>query len=789
MCTRGSQHPTVSSWLAVTVLAGLAACSSSGGDASPTLATIQVTPASVSLAVGISQHFAATGAYSDGSTRDLSGQVAWSSSTPTTATVSTTGVATAVQAGGTVVSATLGGVSGSASVAVVASTLQRITITPASPIIAAGTRQQFTATGHFSNGDAQDVTRQVTWASNSTATATIDAAGLATAAAAGSASISASLSGVTGTASLTVTAHTLQSIQVTPPSPQVAIGMTVALTATGTFGDGSTQDLTSQVAWASASTAIASAGATGVVTGVSAGSTMVTATFTGVSGSTPVVVDASVLQGIAVTPVDPTVSVGGTQAFVATGTFSDGDTHDITGQASWSTSPGGVATVGTAGLATGVATGSTRVVATLSGISGGTNLSVTAPPAIPEPLPDRADRFQLLIDNRITASQTVHMTVSANQMALDSPAILNVTWLTGGGTNFDDWTRPVFQIVDSLTGSSTTGASFQSTYDFTLDMLPLDPSGQYRVLNVPYLDPGNPSLSLGGSAHLTITLGSAAVMQVNSGGPNGYSLALPTWDPNGAGGQQPWDFIEFNCATPGQNGKPVCVINTTNVDFFFLGLSVKGRQPDGTYSSFGLDLGSPRPVQATIAALQALPAAYDGTTNSTAGSTFLRFLSPQHVFGPATTILDAGTSQAYAHYAVNPLQFSIDGVPYSATTAGGSLVFTQPVPFSIAMPSSQDVVAATGPLDVAGQPAAVQNGIKFVAAYLNRGVLQDTAVWYTPAQYYPAGGSWNAYSQVLHGRFIGGLAYGFSFDDVPSVPVTASIIQTCTSASLVLSDD
>jgi hypothetical protein len=434
------------------------------------------------------------------------------------------------------------------------------------------------------------------------------------------------------------------------------------------------------------------------------------------------------------------------------------------------------------------------VVATLTGVSGGTNLSVTAPPAIPDPPPDRTDFFQIMIDNRITASRTVHLTVTANQMALTNPVILNVTWLTGGGTNFDDWTNPVFQIVNSSTGSSTSGASFASTYDVTLDKLPLDSSGQYRVLMVPFLDPNDSSLSLGGSAHLTITLGSAATMQINTftppTGPNVYSFALPTWDPAGAGGQQPWDFAEFNCATPAQGGNPVCVINTTNVDFFFLGLSVKGRLSDGTYSSFGLNLDSPQPVQATLASLKALPPDYAGMTYmTTVPTTLLRFLAPLHVFTSSTTTLDAGTSQAYAYYVANTLQFMVGADSYTATTSGGNLVFTTPVSFSITPPSSLDIVAALGSLDVAGKAAQVQNGIKFVAAYLNRGVLQNTATWHTPAQFYPTGGSWNAYSQVLHNRFIGGLAYGFSFDDVPRSPVTASIIQNCTSASLVLNDN
>ena len=52
-------------------------------------------------------------------------------------------------------------------------------------------------------------------------------------------------------------AGTLQSIAVTPANPSVADGLTEQFTATGTFSDGSTQDLTTQVTWASATTSVA----------------------------------------------------------------------------------------------------------------------------------------------------------------------------------------------------------------------------------------------------------------------------------------------------------------------------------------------------------------------------------------------------------------------------------------------------------------------------------------------------------------------------------------------------
>ena len=42
------------------------------------------------------------------------------------------------------------------------------------------TNVQFTATGNYSDGSSADITTLVTWASSSTAVATIDASGLAT---------------------------------------------------------------------------------------------------------------------------------------------------------------------------------------------------------------------------------------------------------------------------------------------------------------------------------------------------------------------------------------------------------------------------------------------------------------------------------------------------------------------------------------------------------------------------------------------------------------------------------
>src|ERR1700730_2438031 len=78
---------------------------------------------------------------------------------------------------------------------------------------------------------------------------------------------------------LTVPAAALRSIAVTPPSPSIAKRTTQQFTATGTYSDGSTQNITTSVTWASATTSVASIGAsTGLATGVAVGTSQITAT-------------------------------------------------------------------------------------------------------------------------------------------------------------------------------------------------------------------------------------------------------------------------------------------------------------------------------------------------------------------------------------------------------------------------------------------------------------------------------------------------------------------------------
>ncbi len=217
-----------------------------------TLVSIAVTPASPSIANGLTQQFTATGTYSDGSTGDITANVTWASATTSVATIASGGLATGVGVGTSNITANKGTITSPAVVLTVTPPkLVSIAVTPSSATITAGATQQFTATGTYSDGSTGNITATVTWASANTSVATIASGGLATGVAKGSSNITASLSGITSPAALLMVTKVLQSIAVTPANPTIAAGATQQFTATGTYSDGSTGNITATVTWAS----------------------------------------------------------------------------------------------------------------------------------------------------------------------------------------------------------------------------------------------------------------------------------------------------------------------------------------------------------------------------------------------------------------------------------------------------------------------------------------------------------------------------------------------------------
>jgi len=264
-------------------------------------------------------------------------------------------------------------------------TLTSIAVTPAAPAsLKVGATQQFTATGTFSDASTADISATVTWTSGTPATATISATGLATGVAAGTTQITAKLGTVTSPA-VTLTVISLTSIAVTPNPASVAVAGTVQFTATGTFSDASTANITTQVTWASLPTSAATIGAaTGLATGVANGTSQITATLGTVvspavtltvgTGGVPVPVAVKIVQ------VSPTIAVGNVEDFTAQFLMSDGTLIAPTAAVAWSSGTTGTATIlANSGIASGVAAGTSLITATSGTLTPGTTTLTVVP--------------------------------------------------------------------------------------------------------------------------------------------------------------------------------------------------------------------------------------------------------------------------------------------------------------------------------------------------------------------------------------------------------------------------
>lgn len=262
-------------------------------------------------------------------------------------------------------------------------TLQSITVTPTSASIAAGLTQQFTATGNYSDGTSH-VIPTPTWNSSSVAVASVNSAGLVKSLSSGTSTISAKLGNITGSAQLTVTNAVLQSIVVTPASASTAAGLTQQFTAKGNYSDGTSQAILAPT-WNSSNTTVASISSTGLVHSLSSGTSTITASLGSVSGNATLTVTAAVLQSIIVAPSSsiPTstsppssLGIGLTEQFIARGYYSDG-TYQVITSPTWSSSKTAIASVSSAGIVNSLAAGTSVISASLGGVSGSSNLTVT----------------------------------------------------------------------------------------------------------------------------------------------------------------------------------------------------------------------------------------------------------------------------------------------------------------------------------------------------------------------------------------------------------------------------
>jgi len=355
------------------------------------LVAILVTPFQGVMIKGTTLPFQATGVFDDATTKDLTDNVAWSSSSDEVASVSNDegfrGRVAGNAAGEATITATLDAVSGFTDLTVVEAALVLIQVTPCHASIEVGASIEFSATGIFQNGITQDISDLVSWSSTDEEIASIEnegeGRGFAEGLNPGKVDITAALDDTSGSTSLRVTQASLVAILLDPTHDVLVEGSSVQFHATGFFDNGVLRDITGEVNWTSDDIYVASPDAevAGLVHAFTPGMASITASLGEASASAWVTVTAARLISITVAPENPSAPAGTFEVFRATGEFENGSTRDITEVVLWSSSDHAVAQVsnvaGEKGEAAALSPGKTTITATLAGVTGSTELTVT----------------------------------------------------------------------------------------------------------------------------------------------------------------------------------------------------------------------------------------------------------------------------------------------------------------------------------------------------------------------------------------------------------------------------
>jgi uncharacterized protein YjdB len=371
---RSARAAVVGTTLSVVVLA----CTSRNDATGPGAGAegITVSPESSAVRVGGTTTLSAVARNASGSPISTA-SFFWSSSDTTIATVSQAGIVSGRNVGTAQIAASMGGVSGVATVAVIGQPIAAVVVVPSSATLRINTTLQLSDTVKNAAGAAVPG-QVVTWSSDNTSVATVDAAALVIAHAAGTAHITGTVGTVSGAATITVTAVPIAAIAITPRDPTVFVQQTTQLTATpkDSVGDPLASQ---QFAWQSRAASVATVSATGVVTGVSPGTAVIQASAEGVTGTDTVTVTAAPVSSVVLSPATSSLFIGQTEQLAAQVTNTAG--QPITGATvTYSSSNAAVAKVSASGVVTAIGVGITTITGMSEGKSGTAAVAVFSVP-------------------------------------------------------------------------------------------------------------------------------------------------------------------------------------------------------------------------------------------------------------------------------------------------------------------------------------------------------------------------------------------------------------------------
>jgi uncharacterized protein YjdB len=340
------------------------------------VANVVLLPNRVDAKVGSTTQLTATAF--DGSGNALTDRaIVWSSSNQAVATVSTSGLVTAVAPGTSTITAASEGKTSTSIVTVAQGAVAKVVVSPNPVTMMAGQSAQLALSARDASGNVL-AGKSAVWSSSNTAVATVASDGTVKAITAGSATITATVDGVSGTTALTVSNIPVGSVTLTPTTATVSTGSSTTLTVTVRDANGAV--VTDRVvAWTTSNPLIATVSQSGVVTGIAPGTATITATSETKSANATITVTLVPVGRVQVAP--SSVSIAAGQGSTLTATVTDANGIVVTNRpVTWNTSDARVATVSQTGVVTGVAVGTATISATSGAVAGTAAITVTAAP-------------------------------------------------------------------------------------------------------------------------------------------------------------------------------------------------------------------------------------------------------------------------------------------------------------------------------------------------------------------------------------------------------------------------
>jgi len=332
------------------------------------LASLSITPSTDTVAQGESITFTVEGEDAEGNSVDVAAATLVSS--VATDTVSGRDV-TFSGAGSRAVTASLGSVSESATIEVVAGPLGELTLSPSAHTVVQGDSIDFTVTGEDAAGNPVDAAAAVL---TSTVASDVVSGHSVTFSGSGSRVITATLGSVSTTSAIEVNPGPLTELSIAPNPTSAVQGATVAFTVSGEDAAGNPVDVSAAVVTSSAATDTVAGHS---VTFSGAGFRVITATLSGVTATATVEVVAGPLASLTISPSSQTVTQGDSVVFTVTGADAAGNPVDVTDAVL--TSAAAADTIGGRSV-TFSGAGSRVVSATLDGVSTTATIDVIAGP-------------------------------------------------------------------------------------------------------------------------------------------------------------------------------------------------------------------------------------------------------------------------------------------------------------------------------------------------------------------------------------------------------------------------